>query len=136
MWAGVTLEAKGEYMAAIAEYEKFDLDGGQDQAKVARDYQALRQAFQQRGEKGYWESALELRLAKEAEPKHKLFADELWELAGIYAQLDQKDKALELLEKDLEAGELSVWLRVKPCFESLRDDPRFKALLKSLGVKR
>jgi len=56
-------------------------------------------------------------------------------LPGIYAQLGEKEKALDLLEKDLAAGELTVWLRVKPCFEKLRDERRFKELLRTLGHK-
>ncbi len=134
-WAGVALEAKGDYLAAIAEYEKFELGAGVDQAKVARDYAALRQAYNDRREEGYWLQALELALAKKTEKEQSLFANELWELPGIYAQLGEKEKALDLLEKDLAAGELTVWLRVKPCFEKLRDERRFKELLRTLGHK-
>ncbi len=136
MWVGVALEAKGDYLEAIAEYQQFDLDAGEDQAKVTREYRALREAYLEGRESGYWERALVLALAKEAEPNNKLFANELWELAGIHAQLGQKEKALELLEKDLAAGKLSPWLRVKPCFESLRDEPRFQALLTQMGTKK
>jgi serine/threonine protein kinase len=135
MWIGVTLEAKGNYLDAIAEYERFDLSAGEERAKVAQDYQVLRQAFRENGEKGYWGRALDLALAKKTLKDQTLFANELWELAGIYAQLGQKAKALDLLEKDLAAGELTVWLRVKPCFESLRGEPRFQALLQKLGHK-
>jgi serine/threonine protein kinase len=135
MWVGITLEAKGDYLEAIAEYEKFDLSAGEARAQVAPDYQALRQAFLANGEKGYWRRALDLALARKTLNDQTMFANELWELPGIYAQLGEKEKALDLLEQDLVAGQLTVWLRVKPCFNSLRDEPRFKELLQKLGHK-
>ena len=135
MWIGVTLEAKGEYLDAIAEYEKFDLSAGEERAKVARDYQALRQAFLTDGDKGYWRKALDLAVAKRTLNDQTMFANELWELPGIYAQLGEKNKALDLLQKDFETGELTIWLRIKPCFESLRDEARFQELLRILGHK-
>jgi tetratricopeptide (TPR) repeat protein len=135
MWIGVTLEAKGKYLDAIAEYEKFDLSEGEEKTKAARDCQALRQAFLDAGEQGYWRRALDFALAQKTQKEQTLFANELWELPGIYAQLGEKDKALDLLERDVAAGEPTIWLRVKPCFQSLRDDPRFQELLRKLGNK-
>jgi tetratricopeptide (TPR) repeat protein len=135
MWAGVALEAKRDYLAAITEYEKFELEVGAGQARIAGDYQALRQAYHERGEEGYWRQALELALAKKAAGDQTLFANELWELPGIYAQLGEKDKALNLLDKDFATGDLTIWLRVKPCFERLRSEQRFQKLLQKLGHK-
>jgi tetratricopeptide (TPR) repeat protein len=135
MWVGVTLEAQGEYLAAIAEYEKFDLSAGEERAKVARDYQALRQAFTDGSKQGYWQKALDLALAKRTANDQTMFANELWELPGIYAQLGRTNEALQLLESDLTAGDLTIWLRIKPCFQGLRNEPRFQALVQQLGHK-
>jgi tetratricopeptide (TPR) repeat protein len=56
-------------------------------------------------------------------------------LAGVYAGLGDKDKAFEWLEKDvsLKHGELSI-IKWRVQFQSLRDDPRYKDLLKRMGL--
>ena len=55
--------------------------------------------------------------------------------ASIHAALGEHDRALELLEQ---AVERPTWhlrlLKVIPTFEPLRDDPRFHALLESVGL--
>ncbi len=56
------------------------------------------------------------------------------DVAGVYAGLGDKDKAFEWLEKDFQVkGELAP-IRWQILFESLRDDPRFKDLLKRMGL--
>ena len=55
-------------------------------------------------------------------------------VAGVYAGLGDKDKAFEWLEKDfLTKGDLGDFRWQIP-FESLRDDPRFKGLLKRMNL--
>ncbi len=56
-------------------------------------------------------------------------------LAAVYAGLGDKDKAFEWLEKDFQSrnGKLSE-VRWSLQYESLRDDPRFKDLLKRMGL--
>lgn len=56
-------------------------------------------------------------------------------VAGVYAGLGEKDKAFEWLEKDFQTrdGYLGV-IRWEIPFESLRDDPRYKDLLKRMGL--
>ena len=52
-------------------------------------------------------------------------------LAILYAALGEKERALELLEKDFEEGDRVLWLYYRGVwFDSLRDDPRFLALLR------
>ncbi|HKS26079.1 MAG TPA: protein kinase [Thermoanaerobaculia bacterium] len=56
-------------------------------------------------------------------------------LARIYAALGEKDKALELLQKVYDdRSESVVWLKVDPTFDTLRNDPRFQALMKKAGL--
>ena len=57
------------------------------------------------------------------------------ELAAVYSGLGEKDKAFEWLEKDFQArdGRLTTF-RWENQFEPLRDDPRFKNLLKRMGL--
>ena len=55
-------------------------------------------------------------------------------MAAVYAGLGEKDKAFEWLEKDFQTkGEVSN-IRWGIPFESLRDDPRYKDLLKRMGL--
>ena len=56
-------------------------------------------------------------------------------VASVYAALGEKDRAFEWLEKDLQArnGGLPE-IRWQLQFESLRDDPRYKDLLKRMGL--
>ena len=56
-------------------------------------------------------------------------------VAAIYAGLGDKNKAFEWLEKDFQArnGKL-VEVRWQVQFETLRDDPRYKDLLKRMGL--
>jgi hypothetical protein len=51
-----------------------------------------------------------------------------------YAGLDEKDKAFEWLEKDFQTRGDLVEIRWRIPYESLRDDPRFKDLLKRIGL--
>ncbi|MEP6718431.1 MAG: protein kinase [bacterium] len=56
-------------------------------------------------------------------------------IAAAYVGLGDKDKAFEWLEKDFQArnGKLSE-IRWQMQFEPLRDDPRFKDLMKRIGL--
>ena len=56
-------------------------------------------------------------------------------IAFVYSGLGEKDKAFEWLEKDFQArnGKLQE-IRWQIPFESLRDDPRFKDLLKRMNL--
>ena len=54
--------------------------------------------------------------------------------AIIYGALGDKDKAFAALEKGFAAKEEMSRMKVDPLFDDLRDDPRFKDLLKRMGV--
>ena len=57
------------------------------------------------------------------------------DIAAVYAGLGEKDKAFEWLEKDFQTrnGKLAE-IRWTLTLEPLRDDPRFKDLLKRMGL--
>ncbi|MBA2333975.1 MAG: hypothetical protein H0V90_03450 [Blastocatellia bacterium] len=57
------------------------------------------------------------------------------DVAAVYAGLGEKDKAFEWLEKDFQtrSGNLAT-IRWQIPYESLRDDPRFKDLLKRMNL--
>jgi tetratricopeptide (TPR) repeat protein len=134
MWIGKAYEASGDYPAAIAEFEALDLQAaGVDEAKVRARYQALRRALSESGAGGYWEKVLDS--FQEMEPNSLLQLDR-YTLAGLYARLDQKERAFALLEKDAAKGDFDPWLKFEPCYDSLHDDPRFKKLLHKYGWER
>ncbi len=56
--------------------------------------------------------------------------------AYIYMRLGDKDKTFESLERGFEIGGsfYLFYLPIDPIFKDLHDDPRFKALLKKLGL--
>ena len=76
-----------------------------------------------------------LAIVKELEEKYARKESSATSIAAVYAGLSDKDKAFEWLEKDFNNrhGSLPdiVW-RIH--FESLRDDPRYKDLLKRMGL--
>ncbi len=55
-------------------------------------------------------------------------------IAAVYAELGNKDKVFEWLEKDFQNKEDLGFIRWRLAFESLRDDPRFKDLLKRMNL--
>jgi hypothetical protein len=63
------------------------------------------------------------------------YVDPIW-LAEIHAFLDEKDQAFEWLEKAYEErSPMLVYLRVEPLYDNIRSDPRFKAILKKIGLE-
>ena len=56
--------------------------------------------------------------------------------ASIYRGLGEKEKALDWLEKSYEDQESACWyLTVEPVYDSVRNEPRFQAILKKLGLE-
>jgi tetratricopeptide (TPR) repeat protein len=54
----------------------------------------------------------------------------LYNVACVYAQLGEKDEALECLERAVNTGfGLKEWLENDPDFAAIRGDPRFQAIL-------
>jgi serine/threonine protein kinase/Tfp pilus assembly protein PilF len=54
----------------------------------------------------------------------------------IYIGLGENDLALEWLEKAYEERDATlIWLKTNHVYDSLRSDPRFKALLKKMGLE-
>ena len=55
-------------------------------------------------------------------------------VAGVYAGLGEKDKAFEWLEKDFQSGAGVVDIGWRIQYESLRDDLRYKNMLKRMNL--
>ena len=52
-----------------------------------------------------------------------------YEVAGVYAQLGEKDRAFEWLDKAYQSRSCMYWLRQDPRLSSIHSDPRFRELL-------
>jgi TolB-like protein len=58
-----------------------------------------------------------------------------YEIALVYAGLGQKTEAFEWLEQAYRAHDVGlVYLKVDPCLDPLRSDPRFSALIQRVGL--
>ena len=75
-----------------------------------------------------------LSIAKDLEEKYARRESNGMYVAAVYAGLGEKDKAFDWLERGFQAkGDLGV-IRGQIPFESLRDDTRYKDLLKRMGL--
>lgn len=54
----------------------------------------------------------------------------------VYLELGEKEKALDLLERCYEVQEAPWALKVDRTYDSLRNEPRFQALLKKMGLDK
>jgi tetratricopeptide (TPR) repeat protein len=58
-----------------------------------------------------------------------------WEIAELYVLAGKNDRALEWIERSVEARDPNiVYIGVFPEFDSLQDDPRFKDLLRKMNL--
>jgi len=56
-------------------------------------------------------------------------------MAMIYAGLGKKDEAFQWLDQAYrEHWDRLPWIKIEPEYDSLRDDPRFSALLNKMGL--
>ncbi len=97
---------------------------------AARITAELRQALKSGGEKGYWRKMLEENLEF-----YKKGIGSPVSIAKAYAKLGEKDKAFEWLEKAYAErdGQLTN-LKTNYSFNNLRTDPRYKDLLRRMGL--
>ena len=118
-WLEGTLRHKGLFKEAVALRQS--VSSNPEQAA------AIARTFQRSGFQGL------LRQCGETYFKNGL----LETAARCYAQIDERDKAIALLE-DCSRRRCSdlISLNVEPDFDGLRNDPRFKALAKVVGLDR
>ncbi|MGI8811788.1 MAG: TPR end-of-group domain-containing protein [Pyrinomonadaceae bacterium] len=91
----------------------------------------LRTAFERTGFKGFVRARIPWRKKVYA----KRFTPQLIDNAWDYAFLNDKDNAFEWLAKSLDKGETDmVFLKFNPAYEGLHDDPRFKELIRKIGL--
>lgn len=120
----------GKYEQAIAEIQKGQMLVGRSPEQAAAVAAEFLRAFRTGGPNGYWRKNLELTM-KENDGEGAAALD----LAGAYARVGDKEKALEWLRKAYEERDGNITLvKSYPDFKSLHGDPRFSALLKRIGL--
>jgi serine/threonine protein kinase len=124
-----TYEGMGDYTNAIANHEKQELLSGEDESATRRDCNDRLRAFKEGGARGYYRQ-----LWKEAETDPGEF---YWK-ACIQIHLGNTNTALNYLSKAFQARangsslERNLnYLLVHEHWDPVRDDPRFKELLKT-----
>ncbi len=127
-WAGCCYWAMGRTAEAMKEWE--ELAGpAKPHGRVSR---AILSALLGKSEDA-------ARLVKELERESKdRYVPLIW-MADLYATLGEKEKSLQVLERDLREGDRGLWWAYQhPQYDLLWADPRFVALLKEyhLPTKR
>jgi TolB-like protein len=75
-----------------------------------------------------------LAVAKELEERYAKKQSPGLFIAAVYSGLGDKNKAFEWLEKDFQNKEDVGYIKWRIAFEPLRDDPRYKDLMKRIGL--
>jgi len=114
---------KGDYANAVEERAKyFDLTGQPQNGAL------IRSTFAKDG----WIGVARLVTAENSPLKD---SNNNWVLAKAYVDLGERDKAINELIKAYEIRLSSLcWLKVEPQMDPLRDDPRYKDLMKKVHL--
>jgi serine/threonine protein kinase/Tfp pilus assembly protein PilF len=110
---------KGNYAAAIEELAK---------SKDSRDEKEAARLIRESFARGGWQEFLR---AVTADPTPMKMSP--YNLAGLYAEVGDKERALAALNEAVNAGQLFGYMKVDPFMKPLRGDPRFQELLKKVG---
>jgi TolB-like protein/tRNA A-37 threonylcarbamoyl transferase component Bud32/Tfp pilus assembly protein PilF len=114
-------EQRRDYEAALAVIEQHMPAGEGGRAAAAK----LRRAWQEGGEAGYWREALAQARARGHPAETGAVS-----LAFFHVRLGDRARALDYLEQALEQHSSDmIFLKVEPCFEPLRGEPRYQALI-------
>jgi tetratricopeptide (TPR) repeat protein len=128
------LQYMGRYKESFQEFEKGQLLSGVDPDEAAREAANRLKAFNQGGEKGFWQYALKEML--QAEKRGQQWKPTASDMATAYAMEGDKDKAFEWLDIAYEQreGQEITLLKCEPYFKNLRGDPRYVSLLHKIGL--
>ena len=119
-------DQKGMYREAIAARQTRRRILGRD----ARETSALRVAASATTSRVYWKKRLEQEIEESKQEELSAF-----EMAEIFAQLGDKDRALDWLVKaHAQRHFMIMYLKVAPNLDPLRSDPRFADLVGRVGL--
>jgi len=118
---------QGRFEEAIEEHALAAVLGGEPAATAEARAAALRHAFREGGEAGYWRKRLELAAAA-VEPSP-------YELAMLHARLGETEAAVECLQGAFERRDYNLlYLRTNRAFDGLRSHPVVAGLMKQVGL--
>jgi DNA-binding winged helix-turn-helix (wHTH) protein/TolB-like protein/Flp pilus assembly protein TadD len=103
--------------------------GSLTEADIAKNQ--IAKALSEGNIQNYWKASIETRLS---DPR-KRFSP--FAIAGFYAQLAEKEKALEFLEKEFEVESCKCNLPIAnadPVFDTVRKEPRFGELMRKINL--
>ena len=127
---GRLYEANHQVLKAIDSFEKLRMVNGEDSQKLVQRYEPFRRAFERDGERGYWTKRLE-QAGAESNPEKEPYL-----FAVFHARLGHTEQALTLLEKAWQVKDLGLkFLILDQHWDHLRDNERFKELLKKIGYR-
>lgn len=133
LYLGQVYKGENMFEDSIAAYKNYstltrdNLAMGDDLQESMKTWEIIRNAYKTSGAKDYWGKLLEFAL------KNK--RSDVTHMAIIYAQLGERDKAFEFLEKAYSGRSAPLlWVKVSPEFDSLRSDPRFADLVRRVGL--
>jgi len=116
---------KGLFEQALAEYRKTLV-----KRKDSRLLEALDNGNADSGPHGAMRA-----VAHELVARSKLRYVDSFRIAAVFAQAGEVDLAFEWLNNAVDQGSLElVYVNIRPEFDPLRDDPRFKTLMQRLGL--
>ena len=105
------------------------------QSYAAKDDREAEEALARGFEEGGYSGALR-RVAETLAARSKTTYVSPWQIGTLYTRAGMKDKALEWLEKAYIARDQNMpYISVDPIFDGLRDDPRFKDILRRMNLK-
>jgi eukaryotic-like serine/threonine-protein kinase len=133
-WLGDALFFQGEYEKALLAYGRTGSDSLLSPPAWA--YVPLGRSNEARRRAARLEAAWSTFGPASTKPSDWGKADLSWDLARTYASLGERDKAIMWLSRSMESGGyfMDIYLKVHPAFDSLREDPRFRALMKQARV--
>jgi len=102
---------------------------------AARGDQAAEEAITRGFREGGYPKALQ-RAAETLAARSRTAYVPSWQIGTLYTRAGKKDEALEWLEKAYQAHDPNMpYISVDPIFDILRDDPRFRDLLRRMNLK-
>jgi tetratricopeptide (TPR) repeat protein len=123
--------ALGRYEDAIAEFAIADRLAGRSAEQIKREADSLKQAYDARGEQGFWE---EIRSILTENFKQTDYATP-YSLAIANAHLGDNEAAIEWLQQAYKQRDrMLLHLKSEPCFQSILEDKRVKELIQLIGL--
>jgi eukaryotic-like serine/threonine-protein kinase len=123
-WSGIAWREKKMYAESAAEYERVRQVSGGPVAGQAVTFARMGKTAEARK---ILQEFLDLSKRRYVSPD---------QIAMIYANLGEKDRAFEWLDKAYEARTGMCAMLFTPSYDPIRSDPRFGALLKKIGLEK